>query len=400
MGQARNWTEEEKEYLAEHWGQFSVPSLCKRLNRSQNGIIVMARRLNLGAYYDSGDYITMHQLLSALGYGSSGDSYKQISWIKNRGFPVHKKRNNKSTVKVVYLEEFWEWAEKNKTFLDFSKFEEDALGLEAQWVKEKRKRDLRNTHSYTKTPWTPEDDSYLKDLLKAHRFTYSEISKRLKRTDGAIQRRICDLGIKERPVKAENHTLWTEAQIAILGKMIKQGCNYEAIHEEIPDKSVKAIRGFVYRYYLTESLDKVRGYIGDGSFGDNMPERKLSQWNCMSIEEKSEVKENVSQLAYLLNQRARQLSPVSAEYKDYWQKDMCMNWNDIYGCKSGEKSCDSCSSFIRIREQCCVRCGSTIISRSEVKICDKCRLMRKKQAQKKWAILNKRKNRSANGEQL
>ena len=393
MGQARNWTEAEKNYLAEHWGQFTVPSLCKRLNRSKNAILIMVQKLNLGAYYDSGDYITLHQLILALGYASSTMGYINKSWVKNRGLPVHHKKHTEKVVKIVYLDEFWEWAEKNQAFLDFSKFEENALGLEAEWVKEKRKRDLRNTHSYTKTPWTPEEDAYLKDLLKAHRFTYAEISKRLKRTDGAIQRRICDLGIKERPVKAENHTLWTEDQIATLGKMIKQGCNYEAIHEEIPDKSVKAIRGFVYRYYLTESLDKVRGYIGDGSFGDNLPERKITQWNCMSIEEKCEVKENVSQLAYLLNQRARQLSPVSAEYKDYWQKDMCMNWDAIHGCKAGEKSCDSCTSFIRIREQYCVRCGSTILSRSEVKICDKCRLMRKKQAQKKWAILNKKKQR-------
>lgn len=392
MGQARNWTEEEKNYLAENWGQQTVPSLCKRLNRSKNGIIVMAQRLNLGAYYDSGDYITLHQLLLALGYTGS-DGYKQKSWIENRDFPVHKKRNDKSSVKVVYLEEFWEWAEKNQAFLDFSKFEEGALGLEAEWVKEKRKRDLRNTHSYTKAPWTPEEDAYLKDLLKAHRFTYSEISKRLKRTDGAIQRRICDLGIKERPVKAENHTLWTEEQIANLGKMIKQGYNYEAIHEEIPDKSVKAIRGLVFRFYLTESLDKVRKYIGNGYFGDNVPERKLYQRQHMTPEQRYEVKEDVSKLAYLLNQRARQLSPVSAEFKDYWQKDMCMNWSDIHGCKAGETSCDSCSSFIRIREQYCVRCGSTIISRSEMKICERCRIMRKKQAQKKWAILNRRKNR-------
>ena len=392
MGQARNWTEEEKNYLAENWGHMTVPSLCQRLNRSKNAILIMVQKLKLGAYYDSGDYITLHQLLLALGY-TGGDGYKQKSWIENRGFPVHKKRNDKSLVKVVYLDEFWEWAEKNQAFLDFSKFEENALGLEAEWVKEKRKRDLRNTQSYTKTPWTPQEDAYLKDLLKAHRFTYAEISKRLKRTNGAIQRRICDLGIKERPVKAGNHTLWTEEQIANLGKMIKQGCNYEAIHEEIPDKSVKAIRGYVFRFYLTESLDKVRKYIGDGVFGDNLPERKITQWNCMSIEEKCEVKENVRQLAYLLNQRARQLSPVSAEYKDYWQKDMCMNWSDIHGCKAGEKNCDSCDAFQRIREQYCVRCGSTILSRSEVKICDKCRLMRKKQAQKKWAILNKRKQR-------
>lgn len=394
MGGNRIWTEEEEDYLSENWGKVSVPSICERLNRSRNAIMVRANRLGLGPYYDSGDYITLHQLVLTLGYKSSTMGYVNESWVKKRGLPVKRKKHSEKMVRIVYLEEFWEWAEKNQAFLDFSRFEENALGLEADWVRKKRKRDRIQLKENIKDPWTPEEDAYLKDLLKAHRFTYPEISKRLKRTEGAIQRRITDLNLKERPVKASN-SYWTDDQLAILSNSIKQGFTYEAIHEKIPDKSTKAIRGYVFRFYLTESLDKVRCYIGDGSFGDNMPERKLYQRQHMTPEQRYEVKENVSQLAYLLNQRARQLSPVSAEFKDYWQKDMCMNWDAIHGCKAGEKSCDSCSSFIRIREQYCVRCGSTIISRTEMKICERCRIMRKKQAQKKWAVLNKRRNRQS-----
>lgn len=240
-----------------------------------------------------------------------------------------------------------------------------------------------------KTPWTPKEDAYLKDLLRAYRFTYPEISKRLKRTEGAIQRRICDLKIKERPLKADNHNLWTDEQIVLLGNLIKQGFNYELIQREIPDKSVKAIRGLVYRYYITESLDKARLYIGDGTFGENIPARQLRHFRVMTPEERNEMKEYASQLAYLLNQRARQISPVKEIYKDFWQKDMCMNWSDIHGCQAGEENCDSCSSFVRVREQYCVRCGSTIFAKQEIKICDKCRIARKKQAQKKWAVMSR-----------
>ena len=393
MGQARNWTQEEKDYLAEHWGTTTVPSLCKRLNRSENGIIVMARRLHLGAFYDAGTYITMHQLVLALGYSHGADTYKNKSWIENRGFPVRKKRNNKNFVKIVYLDDFWEWAEKNQSFLDFSKFEKNALGLEPKWVDEKRQRDRKHLRENIKSPWTPQEDAYLKDLLKAHRFTYPELSKRLKRTEGAIQRRICDLKLKERPIKADNHNLWSEEQIATLGTLIKQGCNYEIIHEKIPDKSVKAIRGLVYRYYLSESLDKVRRSIGNGEFGDNLPERQLRHFRVMPPEERNEMKECVSQLAYLLNQRARELSSVCDEFKDYWQKDMCINWSDILGCKAGEDNCDSCRSFQRIREQYCSRCGATFFSRKQQIMCAPCLDARKKQAQRKWAVMNKRKRR-------
>ena len=388
MGQGRNWSQEEKDYLADHWGTMTVPSLCKKLNRSENGIIVMARRLKLGAFYDAGTYITMHQLVLALGYSPGADTYKNKSWIENRGFPVRKKRNNKNFVKIVYLDDFWEWAEKNQSFLDFSKFEKNALGFEPKWVDEKRQRDRKHLRENIKSPWTPQEDAYLKDLLKAHRFTYPELSKRLRRTEGAIQRRICDLKLKERPVKADNHILWTDEQIAIISKMVKQGCSYETIHDKVPDKSVKAIRGLVYRFYLTESLDKARELIGEGEFGDNLPERQVRHFRVMSPEERNRMKDSVSQLAYLLNQRARAISPVSDEFKDYWQKDMCMHWSDIHGCEAGEENCDSCMSFQRIREQYCVRCGTTIFCRSQQNICDPCKVARKKQAQRKWARIH------------
>ncbi len=386
---SKNWTQEEKDYLESHWGTTTIPGMSKKLNRPEGGIINMARRLDLGPYFDADEYVTMHQLVLALGYGGS-DGYKNKSWIENRDFPVKRKRHTKKVIKIVYLDEFWKWAEQNQSFLDFSRFEKNALGLEPEWVDEKRKRDRTHLQENIKTPWTPQEDAYLKDLLKAHRFTYPELSKRLKRTEGAIQRRICDLKLKERPVKAENHNLWTEQQVITLGTLIKQGCKYEAIHEKISDKSVKAIRGYVSRFYLTESLDKVRQLIGDGVFGDNLPEKQLRHFRVMSPEERNEMRECVSMLAYLLNQRARLLSSVSAEFKDYWQKDMCMNWSDIHGCKVGETSCDSCSKFTRIQEQYCVRCGATIFNRKNQKICSPCLIARKKQAQRKWAIMQQR----------
>ena len=394
MGAGRTWTEAEKDYLAENWGVLSVPTLCKNLNRSENAIIVMKDRMHLGAFYDAGDYVTMHQLCLAIGY-TGGDGYKKKSWIKNRDFPVKYKRMKEKKVKVVYIEDFWKWAEQNQSFLDFSKFEENALGLEPEWAKRKRKQDLKIVRCLKKTPWTPLEDDYLKGLLKQQRYSYAELSAKLQRTEGAIQRRINDLKLKERPVKADVHNPWTDEQIALLGALIKKGYSYEAIHEQIPDKSTKAIRGYVFRLYLTESLDKVRRSIGEGEFGDNLPERKLYQRNCMTVEERIEVKENVSQLAYLLNQRARQISPVSEEFKDYWQKDMCMNWDDILGCRAGEKSCDSCSSFQRIQPQNCVRCGAVFFCRKEANVCEPCRIARKKQAQRKWAIMNKKKGSRA-----
>ena len=304
----------------------------------------------------------------------------------------------KNKVKVVYLDDFWKWAEENKAFLDFSRFEKHALGKEPAWVKQKRREDCQMAQKVKKTPWTPVEDEMLCSLLREYKYTYPELSEKLRRTEGAIVRRISELKLKERPVRADNHNNWTDEQINTLDRLIKAGCKYETIHEEIPDKSTKAIRGYVFRFYLTENLCKVRKLIGDGSFGDNLPERKLQQMNLMPVDERNTAKDEVCKLAYLLLQHARNISPVSEEFKDYWQKDMCSNWNDITGCEAGETSCDSCTSFCRIREQFCVRCGGSFLNRKQSQLCDACKVARKKQAQRKWAVLNKGHERRCDNE--
>ena len=87
---------------------------------------------------ENGDYVTWNQLQRTIGLGNGG-GYKMTSWVKNRDFPVHTKRVSNNSFRVVYIHEWWIWAEKNRDLLDFSKFEENALGAEPAWVKEKRK---------------------------------------------------------------------------------------------------------------------------------------------------------------------------------------------------------------------------------------------------------------------
>ncbi|MBP3677410.1 MAG: hypothetical protein J6I97_03600, partial [Agathobacter sp.] len=256
MGKARNWTKEEDDYLLEKWGSVSVKHIAKRLNRSENAIIVRKNRLGLGKFLEHGEYLTWNQLIIALGKGNT-DSYKMISWVENRGFPLHTQRVNQNTFKVVYLDEWWEWAERNRDLLDFSKFEENMLGEEPAWVKVKRKHDVEKKQKYISTPWTKAEDSRLIRLVQKQQYTYSELSAMLRRTNGAIQRRLCDLGVADRPVKADNHIKWNKADLQQLGYLIERGYGYDLIAEEL-GKSSKAIRGKVYATYLTENLDKVR----------------------------------------------------------------------------------------------------------------------------------------------
>ncbi len=100
MGKAKNWTKEEEKYLSDKWGVISVPAIAKNLNRTENAIIVRVQRLGLGAFLESGEYVSFNQLCNALGMEYK---YKTTSWIKNRKFPVHTKRVKSNSFLVVYM---------------------------------------------------------------------------------------------------------------------------------------------------------------------------------------------------------------------------------------------------------------------------------------------------------
>ena len=388
MGSGKNWTKQEDEYLIEKWGTVSVKYIAQKLNRSVNAINYRKNRLGLGAFLENGEYITWNQLSLALGKGTV-DGYKMISWVKNRDFPVHQKRVNENTFKVVYLEEWWKWAEKNRDLLDFSTFEENILGKEPEWVKEKRKHDVEKKQKYIMTPWTKAEDEKLRRLVAKQQYTYDDLSKMLRRTNGAIQKRLCDLNIKDRPVKADNHTRWTEKEFEYLGEMIKAGYGYDLIAERIK-KSSKACRGRVYQMYLTENLDKVRLLIGNGKFGDNRPERKIKQWNAMNTEERIETKDELTKLVAVLQYRFKQ-QVNETEWGEFFQKDMCENFGS--SCLQTE-GCDYCTNFKRIQPQNCKMCGKTFWEKKENLYCSSCRDMRKKQWLRKRFVMGGKNGRS------
>lgn len=381
--QNKVWTAEDEWYLQENWGKYSIPTIAKNLGRTVNAIKVRAQRLGLGAVLMSGEYITLNQLLIAVQGSNAGGGYKLKSWVENRGLPVHTKKVVNNSFRVVYLDEFWEWAEKNRSFIDFSKMEPLALGAEPDWVAEQRKRDFRSFAIQRKDRWTTDEDSRLIMLLKQQKYGYAELSEMLRRSAGAIQRRCQDLGVKERPVKADNHAAsskWTDADFAKLADGIRKGDSYTHIGRLL-GKSEKAIRGKVYFVYLTEDADKIRAMMGDHPWGHGAPVPTVKQAVVLS-RTRSETKDMLERLAGVLYRRTVELKKTDYDY--YFQRAICMNWNELDSCcGAGCEDCDSCTEFVRIQPQYCVRCGATFYEREPNRRCKQCRVARKRMAARK-----------------
>ena len=386
MGKGKNWTAEEKELLCELYGKYSIPTIAKRFGRSENAILVMRERLRLGGVLENSEFITVNRLLKEFGYIQCGGYFK--GQLERAGFPFKRQRVKQCSFDMVDIEKFWEWAENCGDLFDFSRLPKNALGKEPDWVDKRRRYDgerRRNIKPHN-LAWSAAEDDYLKILLKQHRYTYIDLKKLLRRSEGAIKRRVLDLGIKERPIKADGQSGWNNDDFAILADMINDGANYYCISEEI-GKSEKAIRGKVFSMYLTENLRKVREILAGGKWGDNKPDRPIGKNStCLDAEDRKIIRSEMSTLCGILVHKIKQHYDDS----DFWQKDMCVKWDNRTGCTAGCTDCDACTAFERIRPQYCVRCGGTFYERVENRICAACRTARKKQYYRKVMRMNAR----------
>lgn len=244
----KTWVKKDLDYLMDSWGAVSIKTIAKNLNRSESAVKQKAGGLGLGPFLDAGDYITINQLMSVLrgvSVSNNGYSYTTKQWI-DKGLPFKKRKVGACSFKIIYLQDWWDWAEENSTIIDFSELEPLALGKEPKWLEEKRRADIEKKLQFKSTPWTKEEDRRLRQMLNLYKYSYRELSLELKRTEGAIKKRVVDLGIKARPLRMPNHNPWTEEEIETLIDLYHKGYCHNNMPNYIP-RSAQACRGKIER---------------------------------------------------------------------------------------------------------------------------------------------------------
>ena len=208
---AKTWTDEELEFLEDKWGSTSIPQIAKSLNRTINSIRCKAQKIGLQRFMDQGEYVTFNKFIKAIGYSGSY-SYLEQRLLK-LDFPMKHKKSINMRYKVVYIKDFWKWAEKHKQSISFAKFEKGVIGEEPSWVEGKRKADLSNPSKVDHSrKWTKEQDNLLIEKTKSCRYTYKDLAKEFNRTECAIKRRLYDLAVPYRPVPLDTHIKWTDEE--------------------------------------------------------------------------------------------------------------------------------------------------------------------------------------------
>lgn len=248
--EGREWTAKEEMYLEEKIGVMSLEEIAKKLKRSFDAVKVRVCKLGLGDATLSFDGITICQLAQAFNihYGIAKH------WINEYEMPAYKKVFVKELeVWVIGYKEFWEWAEKNKQMLNFSRLEPFRLGPEPDWVKVKRDADKMNYEKKLKVAWTQEELNILRGMVNSQKYTYPEIAERLKRSESAIKRKLYDLGWKN--PKQIKKIKWTPEQEQLVVTMYEQGYGLNTIAQKV-EKSALAVRGKMERmgYYFKNGV--------------------------------------------------------------------------------------------------------------------------------------------------
>lgn len=243
---SKHWTYEELKYLIENIHKKSLNKIAKKLNRTPIAIKLKLTRIKYTKRVYKQEEITFADFTKILGY--SYDSSDLRNRLKREGFPFSKFKIINKEITMVNLQSFLRWFKTHLHLLDISKTKNgDFNAIEPEWLIEKRKADKLAAEYMGKRKWTPAEDRRLIDLLKQYHYGYRNISIRLKRSEGAIKRRMCDLQLKERPLRESSHEKWTEEQIKIVKDLYLKGYKSCIIAEYVP-KSALAINGLLERH--------------------------------------------------------------------------------------------------------------------------------------------------------
>ena len=197
----KNWSQEEKDYLAEKWGQCSVEGIAKHLQRSVSSVINKSAKLGLGPQKDKTDAVPIKDFMAALGRHSA--YVTKMRALMKLGLPVIRHKLGRKTYYKIQIHEFWKWAETHRGAINWSKLEKNMLGKEPKWVNECRKMDY--AISSRPREWTKSEDHLLIQLVRTNK-TIREVTNILNRTTTAIEIRCDRLGCG-RPVRGESYLL-------------------------------------------------------------------------------------------------------------------------------------------------------------------------------------------------
>lgn len=181
------WNAEEIEYLKDSVGHTKVSTIAKNLGRSNEGVSLKMKRLNINHSKGQTGLLTIHELATILGV----DRKTVEGWVFRHRLPCKMRvTKEKRTFYLICSEKFWKWAENHKDKVQFSDIEPYVLNPEPSWVNRERRmeRDQSLSKKRKYQTWTTKEDEQL-ICLRETGMTYPKIGEYMNRSAISVERR-------------------------------------------------------------------------------------------------------------------------------------------------------------------------------------------------------------------
>lgn len=180
---ARRWTKEEKDFVEEKWGLWSVSRIAKTIDRTDYAVIRYAEKNKLGSMY-KGMYLTTEQVGEMFNVDSTTVNRY---WIKKYGLKSVRMALKERKFWRIKLDDLLFWCEKNQDKWKATHLEEYALGEEPKWLQLKRIKDKDIAVAKRGTFWSMKEIDILKKRIEEGK-TSREIAEELKRSKASVDR--------------------------------------------------------------------------------------------------------------------------------------------------------------------------------------------------------------------
>lgn len=225
LGIAQNvWTPEEEALLEDTWGCYSIETIAKNLEKTPEAIRKKVTQKKLGpAFEANGQYLKVSEIENILNV--SGDRIRK-NWFK-KGLKVHKvKISEKKRIYGIKIADLFTFLEQHQDYFDARFLEENILGPEPEWLKNKRKQDFKNPPPEYRI-WQDNEIKILTFLLSKGK-SYREIGTKINRSVGAVKAKTLELelGLSR---------IWSEEEYKVLKENFIKGSqkNYNDLALEL-----------------------------------------------------------------------------------------------------------------------------------------------------------------------
>ena len=250
----RKWTAEEETILSDLWGNKSIEIIAKTLKRSVFSLKVKAVRMGLGPMIKNNyDLITVSDISDLLNVARDRIT---TTWVK-LGLNLKKKKltKNKSYYTITWTD-LMIFLEKNQSEWDSRDVEKNMLGVEPEWLVEKRKRD-KETNPLWYRKWTEEEIKMAESLFKSGK-NYEEIANQINRSTGSVAKLLRNLGYSYMLPQ-----YWKGKELKYLRENY-QNMTYSEIAEEL-GRTTKAIKAKAEEMGYQKRLIKQKNHGGDNN---------------------------------------------------------------------------------------------------------------------------------------